>query len=286
MRKFVLALIVFLVAFAVPVTVYTLLTGSEDDFDTREQAAGGEEDGENTSIPQIISVPVTGVFVGEIYSYRVRALDEDGDRLEYQARLYPSWLEWDERLGVLKGTPGQGDIGLHRVELVVTDGKWIQTHAFDVSVTEPTPDSAIPDSVDGSESPDAEDVQGASSVAIVDGSDVSGKSGRVSEGSAHSDPEDYGFVPIGEAMESSAVSGNDSGAVLGEATTLPDTATFGGVLAVSSGVGVIALGLFLWVDTRWDISGTLLTSIRFERGEQITMDVRNGSKVKKRKIRL
>jgi len=245
-------------------------------------------DTSNTSIPQIISVPVTGVFVGDLYSYRVRALDEDGDKLEYQARLFPSWLEWDVDLGVLKGTPGQGDIGVHRVEIVVTDGKWIQTHSFDVSVTEPTPDSVIPETVESSESPEAEEVQGVSDAIKDNGQEAgaAGTAGSVTEGSDPLDPEEYGFVQIGEERESSAVSGRNRGAVLGEATALPNTASFGGVLAVSVGVGVIALGIFLWIDTRWNISGTLLTSVRFERGEQITMDVKNGSKVKKRKIRL
>lgn len=289
MRKFVFALVVFLVAFAVPVTVYTVVTGSQDDFDTREQAAGRKEDTGNTSVPQIISVPITGVFVGDLYSYRVRALDEDGDTLEYQVRTLPSWLEWDTELGVLKGIPSQEDIGVHRVEIAVTDGKWIQNHSFDVSVTEPSSDSAIPGMVEGSRSLDENDVQGAAD-AVKGKEQVAGTAVPVTEGSGPLDPEEYGFVQIGEAGKSVEVSrrnSSSSSAVLGEATVLPNTASFGGILVVSIGVGITVLGIFLWLDTRWDISGTLLTSVRFGRGEQITMDVKkNGSKIKKRKVRL
>lgn len=280
MKKFGFALIIFALVFAVPVTVYTIISNSSD-LDNRDRAADSENtetEEANLSVPQIISVPSTEVLVGELYSYQVKAIDDDGDTLEYQVVKYPSWMTWDAELRVLEGIPEEDDVGVHRVEIVITDGKWRQTHAFDVVVASETTELETVAPSSGS---------GTDIVPSQTGSTSSSSVTPVEEGSDAetptlvTQPEEYGFVPI-DQVESQA----PDGVVLGEATTLPNTASFTGVVGLSLGAAIIAVGIFLWADVKWSLSDRMITRIQYERGRQVGMDMGSGVVVKKRKVRL
>ena len=250
----------FLVAFAVPVTVYTLVSSSGD-FDSGEEAAESEVDtGSNVSKPRITSVPSTEVLVGDGYSYKVRASDDDDDELEYRVTHMPSWLEWDEDLFSFDGIPSDSDIGSHRIEVTVSDGMWVDTQTFELDVLDQS-GAAIESSavVDQRDNP-----------VVVQDPPVNVPGNGL---------EDRGVV------STSTVDSPVRPSVLGE-STLPNTSIFTGVLGLSVGVGVVALAAFLWIDTRVNISERTFAWFQYQRGRQIKMDVGDGVKVKKRKIRI
>lgn len=262
MKKATFGIIVFLVAFAVPVTVYTLISSSGD-FDTAEEAAesvGSEEAG---SRPRIVSVPSTEVVVGESYSYRVRASDDDSDALSLEFRVthMPSWLKWDGQLTSFDGAPTSDDIGSHRVEVTVSDGTWVDTQTFEIDVLSAGGDA------------------GGGSGTVVDQRDDPVIAENPHIVPADATRADSGLVPV----SSSSIQTEPE--VLGEAT-LPQTSIFTGVLGLSVGVGIVALALFLWIDTRAGISERTVSWVQYQRGRQIKMDVGDGVKVKKRKIRV
>jgi hypothetical protein len=281
MKKFGFALIVFALVFAVPVTVYTIVSGSSD-LDNRDQAADSENSETeeiNLSVPQIVSVPSTEVLVGDLYSYQVKAIDEDGDTLQYQVVKYPSWMTWDPEMRVLEGFPRDTDVGVHRVEMVITDGKWRQTHAFDVVVvSEATELETVAPSTGGTAGGRTNAVE---NIGPEEQAPVTGEEIVADMPTPVSQPEDYGFVPIDQVDAQPA-----QGTVLGEATTLPNTASFTGVIGVSLGLAIVAAGAFLWADVRWNISEKFVTRIQYERGHQVGMDTGKGVVVKKRKMRL
>ena len=131
MKKILIAIVLFLLAFAVPVTVYSIING---DFDIRNQAA--EEDG-NNSAPQIVSVPVTEAVVDEEYNYLVKAIDNDLvdiSALDYIIDKKPSWLDWDDSRSLFSGTPTSSDTGIQSVSIKVSDGKWLGVQKFNIEV--------------------------------------------------------------------------------------------------------------------------------------------------------
>jgi len=61
--------------------------------------------------------------VENLYSYTVQASDADQDSLSFSIVNKPSWLNFDENVGELTGTPTQSDIGDYNISISVSDGK-------------------------------------------------------------------------------------------------------------------------------------------------------------------
>lgn len=88
--------------------------------------------------PPIISGdPATTVRQGETYLASFSAVDPDGEELAFVSTNLPSWLTLDERTGVLKGIPGQSDVGMHKVVVSVVDAGGVFAHSdpFTIEVT-------------------------------------------------------------------------------------------------------------------------------------------------------
>ncbi len=277
MRKVFFGVLVFILAFAVPVTVYSIVSNSSD-FDSRDQAADSA-DSENESIrPQVISVPLTSVSVGVEYSYQVVAVDEDSDVLEYRVKQHPSWMTWDEVLMTLEGVPGEGDVGTHTVEVVVSDGKSLGTQTYEIVVD--GDGGELEEGTDGNE--DSSNGGGFQVNDQRDGSSEERGGETLSE-----DTSDYGLIATNEVATSQETEGASSGAaILGETTELPNTASFRGVIGLAFGMAIVSLALYLWADARWNVSDRVVSMFNYQRGRQIGMDMGNGVTVKKRKIRL
>jgi hypothetical protein len=171
---------------------------------------------------------------------------------------------------------------VHRVEITITDGKWIQTHAFDISVTSDTveiesvdsesePSSAVPVIQDGN----------GSETSMTEATQEQEKVGDSMTAFPAVQSEEYGLVPVDQEAEKPA-----GGVVLGEAVTLPRTASKVGFFGASLAVAALSAAIFLWADARWNILGSVRSSVRYARGEQIGLDIDNGMRVKKRKIRI
>lgn len=270
MKKMAFAIAVFLLAFAVPVTVYSILS-KESDFDVREEAS--DEAGQNRSKPQLVSIPVTQIGIGEQYTYKVRAVDSDGDALEYRASKYPLWMTWNEDMSTLDGSPGEEDEGSYEVEIQVNDGKWISTQSFEVTVTAGPADNVFDD--------DGEDVEGVESVQTQgQQSDAS-----LPGGNEVADSSWRGFVPVDESAVQTTVSQSES-LVLGESTGLPKTAVATWILAAGGALGIISVAVFLWADARWNVVHSVFNTLQYERGRQIGMNIGEGMTVRKRKVRI
>jgi len=277
MKKTTFAIIVFLVAFAIPVGIYSLiLYAGGDDGDASEESVAIGKDEENRA-PQILSVPQTDVAVGEQYVYRVKASDMDGDELEFRLKAYPSWMQWDGVLMTLEGTPGAGDIGQHNVEIWVTDGSKVGKQLFQVEVVEDNGSGSDQDAVETEIIPGDEGV------------DDSGESSR------STDLEDEEYASYGLSSGSGGTTRRQSSpvvaqsqqtdeeSVLGTMTELPDTAVFKGLIGIGVGLGALCVALFIWADGKWNISENAFASVEYARGKQVKMDMGSGIIVKKRK---
>lgn len=282
MKKFGFALLIFLLAFAVPVAVYTVVTRG-DDLDNRNQAADSAEVDSNHFEPEFTSVPITEADVGAVYSYKVHVTDDDGDELELRVRQIPDWLTWDVDQGIIAGTPEEGDVGTHRVEISVSDGKQVRTQTFDVVVAAGT-SSQAPEGGGTLEESLVESINGGSEPSESDSGPVT-SNGTASElGSAvsSSDADESGLLPV----EQPEVIVAQQAEVLGTGTSLPKTAVSKWFLVAAIGCGVVAAGAFLWADGRWNIVSNVSSSIQYRQGNQIEMDMGDGVTVKKRKIEL
>ncbi len=90
------------------------------------------------SPPAFTSAPVTGATVGTEYAYPIAATDPDGDALAITVASAPAWLtliDNGDGTAALAGTPAEGDIGDHAVELVATDATTATaTQSFTIAV--------------------------------------------------------------------------------------------------------------------------------------------------------
>lgn len=86
--------------------------------------------------PVFSSTPITTAIEDSIYNYTVSATDVDkGDTLIYSAKTLPSWLSIDAATGLVTGTPGNDDVGMHTVSLIVTDSaKETDSQMFSITV--------------------------------------------------------------------------------------------------------------------------------------------------------
>ncbi len=280
MKKVLFALLLFVLAFALPVTVYTLVN---DNIDSRERAAEENQTAvdsdSNTAAPNIISIPITDVDVGEEYSYLVKASDPDSSELTYYINNKPAWVEWDENLHVLKGVPGPQDVGAYYVYISVSDGKWLDEQKFQIEVhgeggeesIEPS-DTAVPAGEGAMEDDSESDTDGESSSSMTgDGQDYP------SQDSQAQIP-DYGLVDSGVGDET-------EGQVLGETDTrLPNTALNPALLALSGGFAILCVSLFLFLDAKMDLLEGFMENKDYSQGKQIVIRTPSGTVIKKRQI--
>ncbi len=75
------------------------------------------------SPPFLCSAAGTLTDVGDNYSYDAEALDIDGDELTFSLTEYPLGMSVDAETGLVQWQPGAGDVGSHRINLRVEDGR-------------------------------------------------------------------------------------------------------------------------------------------------------------------
>ncbi|MCK4658684.1 MAG: tandem-95 repeat protein [Phycisphaerae bacterium] len=92
--------------------------------------------GDNTA-PRIVSTPPFTAQVGEVYTYQVVAVDDDGDVLTYSLETSPAGMEMVSTTGLITWTPTAMQTGNHEVNIRVVDGHggWA-TQAYIVYVSE------------------------------------------------------------------------------------------------------------------------------------------------------
>lgn len=263
MKKIYIGIVLFLLAFAVPVTVYSVITGR---FDLRNRAA--EEDSDNASAPQIVSVPVTDANIDEEYNYIVTAVDSDlvdMDALEYIIDQKPSWLDWNEERNMFTGTPGSGDLGSDTVSFKVSDGKWVATQSFTI-VVEVAEVGEPSSSLDNLETPTSAERDNASQ------------------------DEDKGEEPVvtqdiivnQESISETTVEVGSGELVLGTTDELPQT-SIGIVVGISLGFAVLVLALYLWLDSKHQFTERISRNLEYMIGRQTSFKLDEGLEVKRRK---
>lgn len=90
-------------------------------------------------LPVIVSSPELEVYEDSVYSYTLKAIDEDLDEtLTFTASTIPDWLEFNETsdsTAVLTGTPGNADAdSTYKIVLTVFDGMETVTDSFGIAV--------------------------------------------------------------------------------------------------------------------------------------------------------
>ncbi|GEM_PF-2755499 len=71
--------------------------------------------------PLITSQPVLNATQDIVYHYQVVAQDADDSNLKYYLLVYPGFLNIDSLSGLISGTPGNNDVGIHDVLVQVKD---------------------------------------------------------------------------------------------------------------------------------------------------------------------
>lgn len=263
MKKIYIAIALFLLAFAVPVTVYSLVNG---DFDIRNSAS---EDDENKYAPEIVSVPVTKATVGEKYNYIVKAIDNDLielSALNFIVNDKPDWLNWSDSRRMFSGTPSSSDVGTDTVSIQVSDGKWLGTQTFSIEVSK----SEIGD--ESLEGPGLEEEE---------------KPSELSSEESLSSLEDYGFETVADSTTSSSGELSGGEAVLGVTDAeLPNTADMGVVVGISLGFAVLILSLYLWLDSKYQFTDRFIKRVEFALGRQTSFQLDSGLTVRHRRSKI
>ena len=65
------------------------------------------------SAPQISGTPSTEAVVGQLYNFKARTVDAEGDTLTFAIKSKPRWTRFSERTGRLWGTPPSHQVGSH-----------------------------------------------------------------------------------------------------------------------------------------------------------------------------
>jgi large repetitive protein len=86
--------------------------------------------------PVVSSTAVTVATQGSTYSYSFAGTDVDvGDTLTRSVVTKPAWLNFNAGTGLLFGTPGNSDVGVHAVTLRVTDAAGLfANQSFNITV--------------------------------------------------------------------------------------------------------------------------------------------------------
>jgi len=93
-------------------------------------ACGDEDSSETASAtqvnhpPVISGEPVLKVVEGDLYDFRAKASDPDGDPLIFSVSGKPAWMTFDSETGQLTGRPNGKDVGKHKgIVVSVSDGQ-------------------------------------------------------------------------------------------------------------------------------------------------------------------
>jgi hypothetical protein len=78
--------------------------------------------------------PETEINEDSFYTYQYLANDIDGDPLDYDVVVKPTWLNWNEGTKTLYGTPVNEDVGLSDVSIMVSDSKVDVYQDFQITV--------------------------------------------------------------------------------------------------------------------------------------------------------
>src|SRR3989338_1086791 len=93
--------------------------------------------------PELENVPDQTIETGKVFSYQVKATDEDGDKLDYSLVPGITWLQIDASTGLLKGTADKE--GVYEYNVYVSDKKVGDSDKFVVTVTtKPVPGNHKP----------------------------------------------------------------------------------------------------------------------------------------------
>ncbi len=108
----------FVFSVASAVSIYVVYY-QEDTEDVSENVLGVRNP---TGVPYIINLPPLVIQEGEMYEYRVRALDGDtvAENLELEYVEGPEWLKLEDF--VLKGVAPSRSKGTYKIVLKVSDG--------------------------------------------------------------------------------------------------------------------------------------------------------------------
>ncbi|MAE67841.1 MAG: hypothetical protein CMJ18_26605 [Phycisphaeraceae bacterium] len=104
--------------------------------------------------PLIMSSPRTRIGIDRTYLYEITAIDPDGDRLQFEIVEAPDTPigvsispivrqgRDDLQIGLLRWTPGAGELGQHDLTIMVSDGRLTDLQAFQVHVDHRTSNEA------------------------------------------------------------------------------------------------------------------------------------------------
>ena len=84
--------------------------------------------------PEIISEPAITATEDQLYSYRVKAIDPNGDDLNYSLSIKPKRMSIDIKNGLISWVPVNNQVGTHRVTVEVSDGKLSIIQDFEIEV--------------------------------------------------------------------------------------------------------------------------------------------------------
>ena len=84
--------------------------------------------------PIIISEPITTATEDNPYSYRVEAIDPEGDILTYSFTLKPEGMSINSENGLITWMPNNSQVGIHKVIVEISDGKQSITQSFEIEV--------------------------------------------------------------------------------------------------------------------------------------------------------
>lgn len=95
--------------------------------------------------PTIEPIQDQEISIDTPFTYPVIANDPDNDELTYKKEIGPEGLSINSDTGLISWTPGVTALGEHNVKISVTDGNFITTVDFKITVVDPaSPPSLIP----------------------------------------------------------------------------------------------------------------------------------------------
>jgi hypothetical protein len=84
--------------------------------------------------PEITSSPITPWNDNIAYEYHITAFDVDTDEITFSPNSIPAWLDLDPETGLLSGTPGNSDIGIHPITIGAFDGTITTFQSFNLQI--------------------------------------------------------------------------------------------------------------------------------------------------------
>ena len=91
---------------------------------------------------------MTGVTANATYTYNITTFDVDGDPLAFSAVALPDWLSLvpgQQNAALLEGAPDIAQVGVHEVNIEVSDGEVTVAQVFSVTVVEGAPSEPQPE---------------------------------------------------------------------------------------------------------------------------------------------